>query len=130
MKHIRKFNESKQDNILSMDDVKNLIHNLDHRKKNDFMRNYGWDESTKLNIGHIEYDGTWDGKKVIIYGLYVNYEIGYAVSIDGDIKYLVGIYEPHGCSMNTKRGLLTFWGHEQIIRLWLDDGEFEEDRTR
>jgi hypothetical protein len=65
-------------------------------------------------------------KEVVVYGLYTDDdELGYSVSIDGKIEYLIGIYEPHGCSLKVNRGLLICWGHEQIINLWLEDGEFE-----
>ena len=130
MKHIRKFNESVENMTLSMEDVRNLKHNLDYRKKGDFIENYSWDEDTKLFIKHKESSGTWNGKEIVVYGLYTDYELGYAVSIDGKIEYLIGIYEPHGCSLNVKRGLLTCWGHEEIIKLWLEDGEFETEHTR
>jgi hypothetical protein len=130
MKHIRKFNESVENMTLSMEDVRNLKHNLDYRKKGDFIENYSWDEDTKLFIKHKESSGTWNGKEIVVYGLYTDDELGYAVSIDGKIEYLIGIYEPHGCSLNVKRGLLTCWGHEEIIKLWLEDGEFETEHTR
>ena len=131
MKHIRRFNENNENVILSMEDVKNLKHNLDYRQKNDFMTNYSWNEDTKLYIKHKEDGGNWNNKEVVVYGLYTDDdELGYGVSIDGKIEYLIGIYEPHGCSLNVKRGLLTCWGHEQIIKLWLEGGEFEEEHTR
>jgi len=131
MKHIRRFNENNENISLSMEDVRNIKHNLDYRKKNDFMENYHWDEDTKLYIKYKECSGTWNGKEVVVYGLYaLGVELGYSVSIDGKIEYLIGIYEPHGCSLEVNRGLLICWGHEQIINLWLEDGEFEEQRTR
>jgi hypothetical protein len=126
---IRKFNESSENMTLSMEDVRNLKHNLD-RKKGDFIENYGWDEDTKLYIKDVLESGTWNGKEIAVCELHEEWELGYAVSIDGKIEYLIGIYEPHGCSLNVKRGLLTCWGHEQIIKLWLEDGEFEEEYTR
>jgi hypothetical protein len=136
MKYLKRFNESlnESDNtiILSMEDVKNLKHNLDYREKGDFMTNYDWSEDTKLHINtnYIEDSGSWNGKEVVIYGLFDECELGYVVSIDGKIEYIIGIYEPHGCSFNEKRGLVTCWGHEDIIKLWLDDSEFEREHTR
>jgi hypothetical protein len=44
--------------------------------------------------------------------------------------YIVGIYEPHGESIDAKRKMVTFWGHEEIINLWLDDGEYTKLDTR
>lgn len=75
----------------------------------------------------------WNGKEVVVYDLIdgtEGYELGYAISIDGKLEYLVSIYEPQGCSVNSKRGLFTCHGHEEIIKVWLDDGEFEEEYTR
>lgn len=69
MKHIRKFDESNENIKLSMEDVKNLKHNLDYRKKNDFMTNYHWDEDTKLYIKHKEDGANWNGKEDVVYGL-------------------------------------------------------------
>ena len=57
-------------------------------------------------------------------------EIGWIVLKNGEPVYLVGIYEPHGESINAKRGVATFWGHEEIINLWLDDGEASKIHTR
>jgi hypothetical protein len=138
MKNIRKFknfNESVENMTLSMEDVRNLGHNLGDRGI-DFMQNYGWSEDTKLYIKDEVCGETWNGKKVVVYGyndgddLHYDNILGYAVSIDGDIKYLIGIYEPNGCVLNDKRGLLTCWGHEEIINLWLDNGEFQSMYTR
>ncbi len=136
MKHIRRFNESQNEEItLTMDDVRKLKHNLGYdNDPNSFMDNYGWDEGDTLTV--VKGQGgsepqKWNGKEVLIYNLYHDRsELGYAILIDGKIEYLIGIYEPHGCSLNTKRGLVTAHGHEEIIKLWLDDGEFEETYTR
>jgi hypothetical protein len=142
MKHIRRFNESQNEEItLTMDDVRKLKHNLgdDDNNPDSFMDNYGWDEGDTLTVVKGWRDSMppkdlpqkWDGKEVLIYNLYHDRsELGYAILIDGKIEYLIGIYEPHGCSLNAKRGLVTANGHEEIIKLWLDDGEFEETYTR
>lgn len=131
MNKIKRFNENNNYNVaLSMDDVRHINHNLDYKEKGDFMSNYSWDESQKLQVKNVQASGMWDGKKVVIYGLYDIHEFGYAITIDGEIKYLVGIYEPHGCNINEKRGLITCYGHEDIIQLWLDDGEFATIYTR
>jgi len=135
MKHIRRFNESQNEEItLTMDDVRKLKHNLGYdNDPNSFMDNYGWDEGDTLTVvkgwGGSE-PQKWNDKEVLIYDLYKEGELGYAILIDGKIEYLIGIYEPHGCSLNTKRGVVTAHGHEEIIKLWLDDGEFEETYTR
>lgn len=55
-------------------------------------------------------------------------EFGWIVFKGDDPLYVVGIYEPHGCSSN--KGVATFWGHEEIINLWLDDGEYDKMHTR
>lgn len=147
MKHLKNFNESEEskDIAITMADVRNLKHNLGYRRKDvddkdSFLKNYSWTEDQILiaTPGFKKPD-TWDGKKVEIYDLYrksdnekykYGGEIGYAILVDGKVEYLIGIYEPHGCSLNAKRGLVTAHGHEQIIKLWLDDGEFEETYTR
>jgi hypothetical protein len=139
MKHLKKFNESQDEIILTMDDVRKLKHNLGNGDDPDsFMSNYNFDEddtlkSTKGWIMNLIYEKPemWNGKEVLIYDLYKqDGELGYAILIDGNIEYLIGIYEPHVCSLNTKRGVVTAHGHEEIIKLWLDDGEFEETHTR
>jgi hypothetical protein len=133
-----KFNESASEKItITMDDVRKMKHNLGYRSNTDdsFLQNYSWKEDQILiampGYGNPE---MWDGKEVKIMDLYSQgkymSELGYAISIDGKIEYLIGIYEPHGCSLNAKRGCVTAHGHEQIIKVWLDDGEFEETHTR
>lgn len=138
MKHIKKFNENfstKEGEItITMNDVRETKHNLGDGDS--FLKEYSWSEDQIL-IARPGYNksGIWDGKEVKIFDL-VSYEesymaeIGYAILIDGKLEYIIGIYEPHGCSLNSKRGCITAHGHEQIIKLWLDDGEFEEIHTR
>jgi len=117
-----------------MDDVRGLKHNLDYKEVNSFMKNYGWKED-QLLIAKKSWSGsqTWDNHVVEIYDLYTKgeniSEIGYAILIDGEVKYLIGIYEPHGANLNSKRGCITAHGHEEI-QLWLDDGEFDRKYTR
>jgi len=140
MKHLKRFNESQSEIVLTMDDVRKLKHNLgyDDNNPDSFMDNYDFDEDDTLfavdsPFGSRSKPEIWDGKEVIIYNLYdskYRSEFGYAISIDGNIEYLIGIYEPHGCSLNARRGLVTAHGHEEIIRLWLDNGEFERTYTR
>lgn len=135
-----KFNESATPEkvTITMDDVRKMKHNLGYRRTTDdsFLQNYSWKEDQLLIAmpGYGKPD-MWDGKEVKIWDLHTQdgkymSQIGYAISIDGNIEYLIGIYEPHGCSLNVKRGCVTAHGHEQIIKLWLDDGEFEETHTR
>lgn len=137
MTKINRFNESSNTIELTMDDVRKLHHNMNYRKEKDsFMKNFHWKEDQILiaKKGYSKPD-SWDGKEVEIYDLYTKsekylIELGYAILINGEIKYLISIYEPHGCDLNAKRGVVTAHGHEQIIKLWLDDGEFEETYTR
>lgn len=138
MKHIRKFNENfstKEEEItITMNDVRGTKHNLGDGDS--FLKEYSWSEDQIL-IARPGYNKSdiWGGREVKIFDL-VSYEesymeeIGYAILIDGKLEYIIGIYEPHGCSLNSKRGCITAHGHEQIIKLWLDDGEFEETHTR
>jgi hypothetical protein len=141
MKYLKKIFEAEKSNdiILTMSDVRNLKHNLGYGEETDsFMKNYGWKEDKTL-VAMPGWSGKdsqeWDGHKVEIYNLYSKNEryiseLGYAILIDGKVEYLIGIYEPHGASLNAKRGLITVHGHEEIIKLWLDDGEFERTHTR
>jgi hypothetical protein len=139
MIHLKKFNESSdQEIVLTMNDVRGLKHNLGYKSNTDdsFLKNYSWTED-QLLVATPAYSKPqeWDGKQVQIYDLYTkgeryHSELGYVILIDGKVEYLLGIYEPHGCSLNAKRGLITAHGHEQIIKIWLDDGEFEETHTR
>lgn len=139
MKHLMKFNESEESKsiTITMADVRNMKHNLGYKRKgvedkDSFLKNYGWKEDQILyampDYGKPQ---IWDGKSIEIYNLYTDRsELGYAILVDGKVEYLIGIYEPHGCSLNAKRGLVTAHGHEEIIKVWLDDGEFEETHTR
>jgi len=140
MKYLKKIFETAEkesnDIILTMDDVRGLKHNLDYKEINSFMKNYGWKED-QLLIAKKGWSGsqTWNGHEVEIYDLYTKgeryiSELGYAILIDGKVKYLIGIYEPHGANLNAKRGCITAHGHEEIIQLWLDDGEFDRKYTR
>jgi len=134
MKHIRKFNESQNEEItLTMDDVRKLKHNLE----DSFMDKYK--DDTLIVTENLRAIDLWNNKSkdclVLVYDLLhksTGYkdQLGYAIKIGNKVEYLISIYEPHGCSINDKRGVVTAHGHEQIIKLWLDDGEFEETYTR
>lgn len=124
------FNKEDTNFSLSMEDVKHLNHNLYYKVKNDFMDNYSWEENTKLYIKHKEASGIWNDKEISVYQLYTKWHLGYAIIVDGKVEHLIGIYEPHGCSLNVKRGLFTCHGHEEIITMWLEDGELEHEMTR
>lgn len=136
--NFEKFNESNSENIdITMADVRKTKHNLGYGSNTDdsFLKNYSWTEDQILTaMPSYTSPEMWDGKEVEIFELYKKgerfSELGYAVSIDGVIEYLIGIYEPHGCELNGKRGCVTAHGHEDIIKLWLDDGEFERIHTR
>ncbi len=58
------------------------------------------------------------------------YEFGYTIYKDGEVAFLISIYEPGGYQLNAKRGSVTFTGHEELITLWLDDGEWDMKYTR
>lgn len=142
IKNFNSFNENASDGsiTLTLDDVVATKHNLGGRGKDkaSIMKNWSWKED-QLLFAKPGYSGSkpqeWDGKQVAIYDLLTKdgkyfHELGYAILVDGKVEYIIGIYEPHGCSLNAKRGLVTAHGHEQIIKVWLDDGEFEETYTR
>lgn len=56
--------------------------------------------------------------------------MGWVISKDKELAYVVYIYEPNMYSQNSKRGTIQFTGHEEIILLYLDDGEYTHDYTR
>jgi len=65
----------------------------------------------------------FNGDEYKCVGIYSNCELGFLVFKNEEPEYIISIYEPHGSSIN-KRGLVTAWGHKEIIKLWLDDGRF------
>lgn len=113
-------------NKLTMSDVRSLKHNLDGEEVGDFMDNYGWEEDDEIDLWDGQDAGTWNGKKVTV----KESDVGYLVGLDDKMEYLVSIYEPHGFDLNEKRGLLIIYGHEDIVQLWLDDGEMVKTGTR
>ena len=142
MKHIKKFNESQNLNTITMDDVRKTKHNLTpegrqtvddgvRRVNLDFLSNYGWNENTVLKASVIDVLD-YNGKEIQISELQHNNheEIGYAIKENGVLKYIIGIYEPHGIELFSKRGLITAYGHEEIVMLWLADGGFDTIATR
>lgn len=58
------------------------------------------------------------------------YEFGYVIYKNGEVSFLISIYEPEAYQLNPKRGSVTFTGHEELITLWLDNGEFDHQYTR
>lgn len=108
--------------------VKSNISFKDLRKEADYKGEHRFNE-------YIEQEFEFDGYNYTIHLLYAPYqdthfECGWIIMKDEEPAYLVFIYEPYGCYVNQKRGLLTFNGHEEIVQLWLDDGEFESNYTR
>ena len=128
------YKQLEQQITLSMDDVRKANHNLAYyaepENPDSFLKNYRWTEDTKISLTYIAEEGIWEDKNVIIYGAEADWEFGYVVSIEGEFKHIIGIYEPHGVILNEKRGLITVHGHEEIVQLWLSDGEFESEYTR
>lgn len=57
-------------------------------------------------------------------------EFGYTIYKNGEVAYLISIYEPGEYQLNAKRGSVTFTGHEELITLWLDNGEWDMKYTR
>lgn len=134
MKHLRKFNESTEQDVLNINEIESLNHNFG----DDFIEKYEFNEDEVLDIENSWCSGTYQGQKVESHLLLRGREpIGFAVKINGEVEHLISIYEPHGCEINEKKGLITAYGHEQIIHLWLEDhlgysgtGEFDEIYTR
>ena len=117
-----------------MNDVRGLKHNLNSRfstNPDSFLANYSWDENTILTAEDSWRKDVynWNGKTIKIYDLRgPDYELGFAIEIDGKFEYLISIYEPHGCKY--KNGLITLWGHENIINIFLETGEIDKINTR
>ena len=118
MNKIKKFdkfsiNESVENIVLTMDDVRALKNNLGGRD-NDPVKNYGWSEDQTIVIAPTKWDKPkdWNGKKVQICELFTTSEnpkygygshLGYGVLIDDKPEYLVSIYEPHGYEFIRKK---------------------------
>lgn len=113
---------------LTMNDVRNLNHNLDYREKNDFIKNFGWDEDQILKIffddGLEIHD--WKGNKIMM----VEFNTGFALLINNEIKHLISLYEPHGVQLLPEKDLCIAYGHDKIVLLWLNNNEFNSIRTR
>jgi len=131
MKYIKRFNESiNEDNTnqiitLTADDVKRMDSSLfkDYNLNDDVL--------TVEPAYHDNSSKNWNGKKVNIGDLLNgNHQIGFAILLDGKVEHLTSIYEPHGFEFNEKRGLVTVYGHEEIVLVWLDNGEKQTILTR
>lgn len=57
-------------------------------------------------------------------------EFGYIDISQSTIFQNVSIYEPHGCGINKNKGVVTVYGHEEIVNLWLEDGDNDRYHTR
>lgn len=81
---------------------------------------------------------TYDGSNWAISSLYIkreynshySSEFGYIVLKDDKLAYIVSIYEPHGYGLNKEKGVLTVYGHENVLNLWLEDGTNDNYHTR
>lgn len=125
MKHLKRFNESVEEkSTLTVREANELNQNDDD--------GFGEDDGVLyIQTENSWCSGTYQGQKVESHLLLRDEEpIGFAVKINGEVKHLISIYEPHGCEINEKRGLITAYGHEQVIHLWLEDGEFDGFYTR
>ena len=144
MKHIKKFNESNEngskDIQISMADLENINHNLAGSYDNvlaNILRNWGWKEDQMLLASPSYYNKpvNYNGSELVICdlfttgGRYKNY-LGYAISINGEVKHIISIYEPHGCEFLIHKDLFLAYGHEDIILLELDTNKFNRFHTR
>jgi hypothetical protein len=59
-----------------------------------------------------------------------SHEFGYIVLKNGQLQYVISIYEPHGFGVNENKGVITVYGHEEIVNLWLEDGDNDRYHTR
>ena len=110
--------------ILTIDDFRKLNHNLG---SDDAFSNYDLSEISTLNFGDLIFTSNWQGKKVECFELYSSFTecpFKVAIKIDGEIKHLIAIDDWVDCLYHEKRGLITAFGCDRIVQLWLDDGEF------
>jgi len=143
MKHLIKFNEANEWNKeleFTEEDVKKSHTNINLE---DLKEMGGDDMKFYMTIGDRMQSFEFGGKKMIMNDIYTKEkrfgggdkvyerEVGYGIIDENNtLLYVISIYEPHGYSVNKKRGMVMVHGHEQIILLWLDSGEFEETYTR
>ena len=73
---------------------------------------------------------TVDSNTIDVYTVAQEWELGFAIYINGSIEYLIVIYEPHGAKINKDLNAIITYGHEQIITLNLANGVFDETYTR
>lgn len=111
--------------IISLDDMSKLNWN---RKISDWHKEHVKDG---IQCWYLMIESEYNGKKVKIYLVRVvnSFEFGYMVEIDGKPEHLVSIYEPAAVTYN-ERGIVTCVGHEELITLYLDNGEFDLCLTR
>jgi len=139
MKHLRKFNESTENSSkviqISMTDLENINHNLAGRD-GDVLSNWNWKEDQMLEASPSYHKPVnYNGDELVICDLftiddrYKNY-LGYALLINGEVKHIVSIYEPHGCELLIHKDLFLAYGHENIILLELDTNKFNKFYTR
>jgi hypothetical protein len=123
----RKFKTFKLEDIEPL--VKSNIPFKQLRQEEDYKGTHKYNE-------YVEEELEFDGSHYTIHLMYAPYqktsyfECGWIVLKDEEPVYLVFIYEPHNCYANKKRGMVTFDGHEEIVNLWLDEGEFGQHFTR
>jgi len=113
--------------VLTMDDVRKTNHNLNGDDGVDFVTYRDWEEDDTFEIRYQREQGTWQGKQIITYDIE---DEGFAVSIDGEIKHIIGISDPHAAILVEKEGVVAACGHEELITLSLATGEFKETYTR
>lgn len=112
---------------LTMNDVRKLNHNLG----SDVLYQYDFTESSELTVGELCLTSSWQGKKVEGFELYRSFtednieHLGYAIKIDDEIKHLIAIDDWIDCICNAERGLIAVFGNDEIIHLWLDNGQFD-----
>lgn len=124
-------NEEKRKIEFTIDDLKDSSL-INIKRKDDFYQ--GTFQAAKdLKYAQIF---EFDGDEYAICDVYLKkaehkypFEFGYVVYKNGEIEYVIGIYEPHGFNVNEKRGLISVYGHEELITLWLDNGEWDRKYT-
>ena len=124
---IKKFNEA------IYLDIQNDTFTLDELDESVKIINFKDDDKDNFKINR-----RWGGKNFKFNGDdYSIYEFGgayggcgFVILLNEQLIYIVGIYEPHGCDLLIKKGLVTIYGHESIINLFIDDGTYNVIHTR
>lgn len=122
MKHIRKFNEAELNNLeFEFDEYKDKFVKCD--PKDEF-----FEGSYVIKNDYATKNFEFKGDKYKIMNVYkkdedYSFEFGIAILKNDDIEYIMHCFEPHGFDVKKDKGVVVLYGHEDVILLWLEDGD-------